>query len=324
MTKTALLTSVFAILLSALLISCGNGKEGSNNPEAVELGFPPDFPALVERGGEDFGELLTGFGGLSGGNRRENRRALTGRTPVVLLHGNGTPAQEIWKYYEPWLEEAGYGKADVWAVNYLGEGGGAESPDSFRNNIGDVRMFIDAVIDYLGVGEVDVIALSLGCHMARGYILGYQADGSFRAEERRGDRIRRVILISGANYGLGTGIGDDDFNSVGALFDPGEENGLFSVDGIENHTPFGSRISYYTVSLKHDFPHTMYRKNGGGHPSQIDNTSSLNGAVKNSRIEPDEGLGYPDNSGMDGNFSNHRKIVRDKHIFAKYILPHLN
>ena len=277
----------------------------------VPLGFPDDFPALVDCGGRGAGGVLTGFGGAR--TDRSNHR------PVVLLHGNGTPAQEIWKHYSAWLLEAGYAPGDIWAVNYLGRDGGAENPGAFRNNVNDVRLFIDAVLGYLGVDRVDIVALSLGCHLARGYLLGGTEEGAFDPALRRADRIATLVLVSGANYGLGIGIDDPDWSSASDLFSPDAQNSFIRVDGLDDHTPFSETLRYVTIFSVNDYPQTLYNRLGGGHPSGVANTSMLIGA-ENIEIGADVGLGYPDTAASDSNFENHPRLVSDPYVFSTHVL----
>jgi pimeloyl-ACP methyl ester carboxylesterase len=302
-----------------LLLSCVRPEETTlSQPQAsVPLGLPDDFPVLVDAGGDDTGDPITGFGG--------SRDERTTRRPVILIHGNGTPAQDIWPHYEHWLRERGYGRGDIWALNFLGEEGGAEATGAFRNNMEDVRSFIDAVIAYLDVETVDIVAVSLGCHLARGYVLGARVNDEgrtvFDPGLQRPDRVGTVVLISGANYGLGPVPGDADWDSDGPLFDPEVLNSFRAVDGREDPTPFDDRITWVTVSAEFDYPQTIYARTTGG-TAGIARTTSLDGA-ENFIVGPEEGLGYPDTAGTDSNFANHRKLVRDPFVFSHYVLPAL-
>ncbi len=314
-----LLTAAFILTLGACARSAGSISRFTEPDAELPLGFPADFPALTDSGGNGAGEQTTGFGGS-----RDDRSA---KRPVILIHGNGTPAQEIWRHYRQWLLDSGYRSGDVWALNYLGERGGAEGETPFRDNIADVRLFVDAVIDYLEVDRVDIVAVSLGCHLARGYVLGARfgedSDGEivFDPSLRRADRVRSMVLISGANYGLGTAIADPDWNTESELFSMTAENSFFEVDGVEDHTPFSDQIHYATVAAEFDYPETLYRLSD--RPAAAWRTSSLEGAV-NQIVGPDEGLGYPDSRTVDSNFANHRRLVRDPFVFATYVLAHLN
>ena len=143
----------------------------------------------------------------------------------------------------------------------------------------------------------------------------------FEPSLRRPNRVGTVVLISGANYGLGSAMGDPDWNSSGELYDTSARNSLLAVDGRASHTPFADQITYVTIAAAHDYPQTLYER-GGGHPEGFPHTSSLLGAI-HQRVGPAEGLGYPDRALVDGNLSNHRRLVRDPDVFARYVLPHL-
>ncbi len=211
--------------------------------DAAELdgknGFPGDFPEIVDSGGSGEGEPIQGFGGDTTTNRDGNRAALA-RRPVILLHGNGCNTEDE-RYgftdVRDMLLAAGYVPAEIWAPSYLGQQiSVAELPVPQRNNIEDVRHFIDAVLEYLDVPEVDVVAHSLGCGMINGYLRGLQPDGSFDADESRFDRVASVVCLSGALYGTGFGVAyEPEFNVLGSWV----EDSL-TWDGTEDATPFGA------------------------------------------------------------------------------------
>lgn len=202
-------------------------------------GFPGDFPELYDMGGFGAGEVIVGFGGDTTTDRAGNRAALS-RRPVVLLHGNGTTTfNESFGMLDvaQRLRDAGYADAEIWAPSYLGQGVSiAETPTPHRTNIGDVRAFIDAVIEYLGVEQVDVVGHSLGCGLINGYLRGLGSDGSFDHAAGRLDSIGTVVCLGGALYGTGSGfLYDPEFNVDGVWTAQSLE-----LDGIEDATPYGS------------------------------------------------------------------------------------
>jgi len=202
-------------------------------------GYPGDFPELTDLGGFGAGETIQGFGGDTTTDRAGNRAAISHR-PVILLHGNGTTATDEtfgMTRLRDKLLAAGYTAAEIWAPSYLGQSvSSAETPTPYRNNIDDVRQFIDAVIDYLDVPRVDVIAHSLGCGMINGYLRGLASAGSFDAADHRIDRIGTVVCLGGALYGTGYGFLYQPEFDVGGTF---TSAGL-QWNGIEDATPYGA------------------------------------------------------------------------------------
>jgi len=240
--------------------SDGDTIEGDAEPdggEAVEPlegrhGFPGDFPEITDSGGNGAGEIVLGFGGDDTINREGNRRAVVQR-PVILLHGNGatatfggslgggtTPVFGMETIRDRLLEN-GYVTAEVWAPSYLGQDvGWADTDNPTRNNMEDVRTFIDAVIEYLDVEKVDIVGHSLGCAMILGYQRGLAADGGFDAENHRLDRVGTAVCLGGASYGT------TNIPGVSLLYGP-EFSGtsswltdLRSYDGVEDPTIFGA------------------------------------------------------------------------------------
>ncbi len=90
------------------------------------------------------------------------------------------------------LGEAGYNQSEIWAVSYLGRqllgDGNVDNPNAFSNNVNDFRKWIEEVMDYLDVDEVDIIAHSLGCTLARSWIEGYSSAQIFSAARQRDNR----------------------------------------------------------------------------------------------------------------------------------------
>ena len=327
------------ILLTALLLfSC-------QPVETDYYGFPADFPELPNTGGRGQGEPLQGFGGAAGKNRQAHRQIIeiSGKRPVILLHGNGGRAS-YWLNSEATgfslyngLKQKIYTDAHIWAVSYLGEPPLRDRSGPARKNMEDVRRFIDAVREYTGSEKVDIIALSLGAHMARGYILGLQADGSFDPQDRRLDAVGSMILISGANYGLGK-LRDSDWNSRGPLFDDGRryqylQNNFTLFDGEVDLTP--GDIHYYCLYARYDFPQALYEWAEGGHPLAPENTSRL-GDADYFEIPPDYGGNEYYIARYDdpwyGSFErpnpyialNHKYSSRDAQLFEDYIFPNLD
>jgi len=202
-------------------------------------GFPGDFPELTDSGGFGQGEIIEGFGGDTTTDRAGNRAQITHR-PVILLHGNGTTATDDtfgMTHVGDMLEGAGYTDAEIWAPSYLGQSVSyAETPTPYRNNIGDVRQFIDAVLDYTGAPRVDVVAHSLGCGLINGYLRGLASDGSFDPSNDRFARVGTVVCLGGALYGTGVGfLYEPEFATDGQWVAAG-----LQWNGNEDGTPYGA------------------------------------------------------------------------------------
>ena len=312
--------------------------------------FPADFPLIVDAGGLGNGNPIGGFGGDQNMNRSQHRQAIqeSGSRPIILIHGNGTPSiiwkEAVWPEAEQTgfsvyqgLQQAGYGNTHIWALNYQGERGTLDgqraSSEPARSNIDDVRRFIDAVLDYTGAQKVDIIAVSLGCHMLRGYLLGLQSDGTFDPDARRLEKVENVVLLSGGNYGLGNSA-SADWDSGSSLFsiDPAAngQNSFMLVDGEINMTP--GDIHYFTIYPEYDFTQAMYRRTGGAHPLNPVHTSQL-GDAEGFMIphDYDDSL-YIDRSTQGQQWfsdplaylhTNHVHALFDARIFENYILPNL-
>ena len=208
-------------------------------PLASRNGFPGDFPELIDTGGFGEGEILTGFGGYTHGNRACNRERVS-RRPIILLHGNGSTATNtsfgVGEINER-LREEGYGSAEIWAVSYLGSS--VESAETWyptRNNIDDVRRFVDAVMEYLDVDRVDLVGHSLGAVLINGYLRGLDSDGDFDNDNHRMDAVGTVVMLGSANYGTGTGpMYSEEFDILGRWLRESRE-----FRGVDDDTPYGA------------------------------------------------------------------------------------
>ena len=329
------------IILFIYLLSCGPENNGTGNGNSY--GFPPDFPLIMDTGGQGAGSYLYGNGGNTSLDKTGNRAEIqsSSKRVVILIHGNaGT--HKYWTnngiaYGRPYISfrnlllNNGYSEALIWAVSYQGQGGTFDT-QPIRKNIDDIRNFIDAVIEYTGVSQVDIIALSFGCSLARGYVLGFQSNGSFKISLRRLTKVGSMILMSGCNYGLGKNLADPDWNSNSPLYDLSSTNNFVRYDGSTNLTP-GS-IHYYCIYAAYDFPQYDYNLYGGGHALNPVNVSRL-GSAPYFEI-PDSFSGTftyraydasdsdPLNNDSTYLYTNHIFQGWDTSVFTGYVLPNLN
>jgi pimeloyl-ACP methyl ester carboxylesterase len=301
-----------SIIFLVFAIACTGGWTPIDpNPGGggtVTTGFPADFPEITDAGGSGAGTILSGFGGDTTKDKAANRAAVT-KIPVILLHGNGgnaNSAQWGWGTFKGFLKAAGYNDSEIWAVSYLGATNtSADMSDPHRNNIADVRNFIDAVIEYLGVNKVDIVGHSLGAGLAISYIKGLRQSpvGSFdNTNNNRIDKVGTLVTLAGANYGLGSSM--SEFQTGGAY----ERNSHKWMSGTDD-TPNGNtdvaddsneRVWYVALWATGDFV-----------DSQNSGTGRLEGAEVNQ--------GYSLGSSLAG----HEAILKSQTVFNK-LLPFLN
>jgi pimeloyl-ACP methyl ester carboxylesterase len=258
MSRLAMVLALGVGCASSISDDSDTGEDGDSAPETPEApastentactdlgagtarhGFPSDFPVLVDSGGTGAGQVIAGFGGDTTRGCAGNRAALT-RRPVVLLHGNGVHATNDnfgMAKVAKMLRQAGYVDAEIWAPSYLGQDiKQAEIPAPQRNNIDDVRRFVDAVRAYLGVQQVDLIGHSLGCGMINGYLRGLQKNGTFKHSQNRLDAVGTVVCLGGALYGTGQGfLYEPEFSTSGTFVDAS-----LRWATIEDATPYGA------------------------------------------------------------------------------------
>jgi hypothetical protein len=145
------------------------------------------------------------FGGLL-----SNDDCLT-HTPVLFIHGNSDRAIEGllggWTDSREIFLRNGYRSAELYATTYGSPD--TQTPDQYahtQDNILQVRRFIEAVLEYTGSEQVNIVAHSLGVTLARRAILGgneMDADGSiYDIGPTLTDQINVFVGIAGANQGL--------------------------------------------------------------------------------------------------------------------------
>ncbi|MFA5162402.1 MAG: alpha/beta fold hydrolase [Elusimicrobiales bacterium] len=291
---------------AVLLAACG---------AASVWAFPKDFPELKGTGGQTAGKILTGFGGDEKLDKAGNRAGLK-HVPVILLHGNsGSATHAQWGMVpiRDMLFKAGYNTSEVWAVSYEGDNPYVELMGVHKTHIEDVRAFINAVRDYLGVKKVDVVAHSLGTTMTLAYMAGYDSSGKFNPQKRGYGNISTFVSLAGANNGLGQ-YSVDEFKTGGDFV-----KGISAADGVADQTPYGSadegkQTQGYRQVTSLDNGQITYAAlwaAGDFVDAQLRDTGSLKGADINKSFD------------LGSNTNGHEKIMKDQAVFNTF-LPYLN
>jgi len=179
---------VIAALLAAGAITAAHA-DGT-----VGTTLPADFPVIEDT---SLGKPVIGFGAAG---------AVT-RTPVIFLHGNNdTPFPTACavhgkiRGFAQYLADRGYSTSELWALGYQGDQCDLPADQTKRSriahtvaaNVPDLSRFVQAVLDYTGAREVDIVAHSLGVPLAREWM----------RQERAYHRVRRLVAIDGPNHGI--------------------------------------------------------------------------------------------------------------------------
>lgn len=124
------------------------------------------------------------------------------RTPVVFVHGTSEDAFVAWRNsaandlttvdVRREFLDAGWCPGELWAVSYTGARGYYTYNDA---NAEEVHDFIQAVLEYTGAEQVDVVAHSLGVTVVR------KAVRNHIHEDPATSWMRRFVAIGGANHG---------------------------------------------------------------------------------------------------------------------------
>ncbi|MBT2321862.1 alpha/beta fold hydrolase [Variovorax paradoxus] len=156
--------------------------------------LPPGFPSIEDT---SLAKPLIGFGAAG---------PVT-RTPVIFVHGNNdTPFPTACNPYgsmqalAQYLANNGYATSELWGVGYQGDQCDLGSDPTRRSriahtnaaNVPDLRRFVQAVMDFTGAKQVDIVGHSLGVTLAREWM---------RQDETR-HTVRRLVAIDGPNHGI--------------------------------------------------------------------------------------------------------------------------
>jgi pimeloyl-ACP methyl ester carboxylesterase len=187
-----LFRAVAAVAVAVLTLA------GPASAKSKQLGttFPSDFPVLLDA---SLGVPLIGFGSDEGP---------VAHTPVVFLHGNNdtpfpTTCNPLFGKLHDFAESfllRGYRPSELWGLGYQGDQCDLPADQTIRSsvshtsaaNVPDLRRFVNAVLDYTGAEQVDIVAHSLGGTVAREWLRQDNAYGL----------VRSLVTVSSPHHGI--------------------------------------------------------------------------------------------------------------------------
>jgi pimeloyl-ACP methyl ester carboxylesterase len=156
--------------------------------------LPSDFPVIIDA---SLGVPVLGFG--AAGHVQ--------RTPVIFLHGNNdtpfptacNPFGNIHNFAQ-FFADHGYSPSELWGLGYQGDQCDLIANPTNRSgvahstlaNVPDLRNFVQAVLNYMGVRQVDIVAHSLGVTLTREWL----------RQDRAWNVVRRFVAVDGPNHGI--------------------------------------------------------------------------------------------------------------------------
>lgn len=177
------------------LVACVVFGPAARADGTVGSTLPPGFPVILDA---SLGTPLLGFG-ASG---------LVTRTPVVFVHGNNdtpfpTACNPFGKVqaFAQFLADHGYALSELWAVGYQGDQCDLSADQTRRSatahtaaaNVDDLRRFVNAVLEFTGARQVDIVGHSLGVIVAREWL---------RQDKKAHKSVRRLVAVDGPNHGI--------------------------------------------------------------------------------------------------------------------------
>ena len=182
-------TRFISVALAAL--GCALAAQAGGN---VGTSLPADFPVIVDA---SLGKPVIGFGATGA----------VARTPVIFLHGNNDvpfatacSANGRIHAFAQYFADRGYAPSELWGLGYQGDQCDLAADNTRRSafahtataNVPDLRRFVEAVLDYTGAKEVDIVGHSLGVVVAREWI----------RQDRAQRLVRRLVAVDGPNHGI--------------------------------------------------------------------------------------------------------------------------
>ena len=182
-----------AVLLS---IAITGAQVAAKKGEVIPTSFPKGFAVPIDH---DLGVPVIGFGAAGHRHLQHN--------PVIFLHGNNdtpfptacNPFGGVAKVAQFFLDH-GYQPEELWGLGYQGDQCDLVTSPTNRsgqahtvaNNVGDLRNFVRAVLQFTGARRVDIVGHSLGVVLAREWM---RQDNAFGLVEH-------LVGIAGPNHGI--------------------------------------------------------------------------------------------------------------------------
>ncbi len=216
----------------------------STQGTSVPAGLSSHFQAFLAQNYPDMdfmrGDLAGGsFGGFA------SATDCAARQPVIFVHGNSDRAlggsMGGWQQSVDYFRSRGYRRAELYGTTY-GPGSALFASQYYhsRENLFQIRLFIEAVLDYTGADKVDVIGHSMGVTISRKAIKGGWANdlldgGDYYLGPALTNRVDTFVGIAGGNLGLTACYFTPNVPTCGATngFYPGQLVGLVVV-GMSN------------------------------------------------------------------------------------------
>ncbi|MBW3659281.1 MAG: alpha/beta fold hydrolase [Actinobacteria bacterium] len=163
--------------------------------ERIGTTFPEDFPEILDA---SLGVPVIGFG-ASGAVER---------APVIFLHGNNdtpypTACNGSFGHMQAFAQhflDHGYRSSELWGLGYQGDQCDALADPTVKSsaahstlaNVPDVRAFVQAVLDYTGAEQVDIVGHSLGGIVPREWL---RQDDAYAS-------VRRLVAVDSPHHGI--------------------------------------------------------------------------------------------------------------------------
>ena len=233
------------IVIAVACVAC----LGAASAGALTPGLTPDFVAWLDANGYSgySFERADVVGGSYGG------RELAGQTlshqPVIFIHGNADsalghgPGLTGWSDSIEYFLSQGYSKAELYATTW-GPADVLETSLQYHSRayLEYLQAFVEAVLDYTGADQVDIISHSMGVTLARKVVKGgpgndLAAGGAYDLGPALTARVDTFVGISGGNLGLAscyyTGPTTPSCGSTNGFY-PGYMVGWWGPYGVSN------------------------------------------------------------------------------------------
>ena len=215
-------------------------------------GFSEDFQQFLADNG--YGHFDFARSGAPGYGGRASREEKVTREPVILVHGNSDTARG-WRPMIDALKADGYQDSEIYALTYgPGNPALAAYQHHSKDDLEDIRAFVEAVLKYTGAPRVDVISHSLGVTLTRKALKGGEGcdlqANCYDLGDALTDRVDAFVGIAGANHGLSSARGFGAFLPTGNRISGLHPDSKFLSDLNDDPTREAQRV--YSIGGRFD------------------------------------------------------------------------
>jgi hypothetical protein len=232
----------------------------------ITPGLTADFQTwLNQTGYESYNFMRTDIDplGASYGGKQSQNEQIT-NDPIIFIHGNSDKAigftgwQTGFTNSIEYFISQGYTEAELYATTW-GPADAFQMANQYHSfaYLSYLRAFVEAVLNYTGAAQVDIISHSMGVTLGRKVVQGGTGNdnGPYNLGPSLLQKVDTFIGIAGANWGLTNCYSDSQYPTCGTTngLYPGWAIGPLGLSTILNNINNGPNVATHLFSLWSSF-----------------------------------------------------------------------